>query len=296
MGQSMNIGPMGTGSVIFKRKFRWQLTLNFTCGGKSYGFTSFNVATGGRPKINIDTTEVHYLGAKWKIPGEEVDYEPLQFTFYDLIGVDLSSLYLWIAAYERTKRPRDAFTPVCQNGIITIEMLSGCGETIESWVLEGCWPSEVDFGDLDMSSSDVVMIALTVVYNLATLNNEYCTPTPSCTPCNTFAGNISMSVDHCPLYEGDATIVTINVTGLTGSDDHITITATAEDQATNLITVSSQDVVLTGVFGNYSLDTAIALPVNCTNGLVCVGSFNGVDELLECSVLPRPTTALCCSC
>jgi hypothetical protein len=53
-------------------------------------------------------------------------------------------------------------------------MLDGCGNVIETWLLEDCWPSEVDFGELDMASSEIAMINLTVEFNWATLNSLDC--------------------------------------------------------------------------------------------------------------------------
>jgi hypothetical protein len=49
----------------------------------------------------------------------------------------------------------------------TLEMYNGCGDVLETWVFENAWPQAVEFGDLDMSSSDVVTCDLTIRYDRA---------------------------------------------------------------------------------------------------------------------------------
>ena len=111
MGQPMGIGAIGGSGVTFKRKFRWNFTLSFSCGGQDFNFTAPNVYTGGRPKVSTETVEVHYLGSKLKVPGQEVEYEPLTFSFYDVNGLDLTSFYTWVSSYMRLSNPRSGLTP-----------------------------------------------------------------------------------------------------------------------------------------------------------------------------------------
>jgi hypothetical protein len=85
--------------------------LAFSCGNTSYTFSAPNVATGGRPKISIDKVEVFHLGIKYKIPDGKINYDPIQFSFYDLTGIDLAPFYAWIAVWMRLKNPKQGLTP-----------------------------------------------------------------------------------------------------------------------------------------------------------------------------------------
>jgi hypothetical protein len=49
----------------------------------------------------------------------------------------------------------------------TLQMYDGCGEVIESWIFENAWPQNIEFGELDMSASDVMTIDLTLRYDRA---------------------------------------------------------------------------------------------------------------------------------
>ncbi len=45
----------------------------------------------------------------------------------------------------------------------------GCGIPLEAWLLRNMWPQSVNFGDLDMASSEEVTVELTLRYS----NVEY---------------------------------------------------------------------------------------------------------------------------
>jgi hypothetical protein len=52
---------------------------------------------------------------------------------------------------------------------LTLSQLSPIGEVIEEWTLYGTFITEANFGSLDWSAEDVVMIDLTLRYDYAFL-------------------------------------------------------------------------------------------------------------------------------
>lgn len=71
-------------------------------------------------------------------------------------------------------------------GEALIRLYDGCGRTIEAWILGNMWPQSVNFGELDMSSSEEVTVELTLRYS----NVAYRSFCPNqtiercpCTPC-----------------------------------------------------------------------------------------------------------------
>jgi hypothetical protein len=51
--------------------------------------------------------------------------------------------------------------------IARIYILDGSGNECERWVYYGAFPTEIDFGELDMSDADVVKVTLTLRYDRA---------------------------------------------------------------------------------------------------------------------------------
>jgi hypothetical protein len=48
-------------------------------------------------------------------------------------------------------------------------MLGPVGDKVEQWKIVGAWISSAEFGDVDWSSNDPVMISLTITYDYAIL-------------------------------------------------------------------------------------------------------------------------------
>ncbi|MFM9726402.1 phage tail protein, partial [Streptomyces scabiei] len=57
-----------------------------------------------------------------------------------------------------------------------VELYDGCGNCLEKWFLNNCWPQSCDFQDLDMGSSDVLLAEMTLRYDRAYITRMNCTP------------------------------------------------------------------------------------------------------------------------
>jgi hypothetical protein len=243
-------------TVIFKRKFRWHLSLTFNCIGTNtqYTYQSDNAYSSSRPKISRDETEINYLGMKYHIPGTIVTYEPIELSVYDITGVSgPEKLYYWIASYMRLALPSSGLTPTAF-GTIVLNMLDGCGNTIETWTLSDVWPSSVDFGDLDMQGSEPCMINLTIRYNLAELQvsnplncTQYLSLSSCCAAPLTDITNLGGSVQNYPSINDSTSLGAADVDGA-GVTDETYIGASEEDVGVTdetYIGASEEDVGIT---------------------------------------------------
>lgn len=170
----MGLGALGNGSIIFKRKFRWTMEIEYCCNSDVPKFVAKEfVKMGNRPQIDFDEVEINYLNAKTWIPGKGV-WQPISFTYYDVagntagVGINTSSILGWIASIY------DFSDPVClpmnsalqaYEGLGRLILWDGCGNPLEGWILRHMWPQSVNWGDLDMGSSDECTIELTMRYS-----------------------------------------------------------------------------------------------------------------------------------
>ena len=180
----MGIGELGNPRTIIKRKFRW--TLEFDADN-FYVPPSF-VKLASRPNINIEETEINYLNAKTWIPGKAT-WETINVTYYDVAGSENVDLWSWLATVynflDRGNNPTQASMRSDYAAIGTLKLYDGCGKDLETWTLEDCWPQAVNFGGLDMASSDDVNIEVTLRYSNAIFKNNCGTdPTSYCSPCS----------------------------------------------------------------------------------------------------------------
>lgn len=170
-----NIG-VGDNNVIFKRKFRWTFEVE-SIGGCEFRVPAHFCKLAARPNISIEETEINFLNDKTWIPGKAA-WESITITYLDVGGVGLQDegqlgvrgIYQWLAAvYDFTGQgqPRRGMSSkrAGYSGKGTLKLYDGCGNTMETWILEDCWPQAINFGDLDYSSSDTVDIELTIRYS-----------------------------------------------------------------------------------------------------------------------------------
>jgi len=164
----MGIGRLGFQNLIFKRKFRFTFELEDICGGRKVPKHFVKVAA--RPSISIEETQIDFLNARTWIPGK-AQFETMSVTYLDVADTDMGPLFTWLASVYNFSDPvqlqmgsqRKDYTATA-----IIKIWDGCGTLMEIWTLKDVWPTAIDFGDLDYSSSDMMDIQLTLRYSNVT--------------------------------------------------------------------------------------------------------------------------------
>jgi hypothetical protein len=163
---NMGLGQLGGSSLVFKRKYRWTLRIDRNCQGY---IPEHFVKLAARPSLTVEETEINYLHGKMWIPGKGT-WETITVTYYDigLAGEGMTQLFSWLASVYDFTNPQtlyQASTAVgygCQG---TLMLYDGSGVPMEIWTLKNMWPTSVNFGELDYSSSEEATIELTLRYN-----------------------------------------------------------------------------------------------------------------------------------
>jgi hypothetical protein len=212
MAQLMGLGLLGTADNIFKRKFRWTMEFVGICGTDRKIASSF-VKAANRPSLTIEETEINYLNGKMWIPGKGTP-DTTQVTYYDIAsgagGNVISGLFTWMATVYNFTDPvglsqsskqnvRGGYT--AREGVLN--MLDGCGNTIDTFKYLDCWPTQINFGELDYSSNDECTIDLTLRYrNFQYIPNSACSKdfTVFCAGCGPTQNE--KSGETSPLMEG----------------------------------------------------------------------------------------------
>jgi hypothetical protein len=187
----MGLGALGDGNLIFKRKFRWTFEIQFCCNQPTPQTVAREfVKVGNRPQIDIEEVEINYLNAKTWIPGKGT-WQTLGITYYDVSGTvptmsggSTTSILGWIATIYDFTNPcclTMNSTPAAYEGLARLILWDGCGAPLEGWILRHVWPTSVNWGDLDMSSSEECTIELTLRFSEVSYQS-YC-PNQSLTVC-----------------------------------------------------------------------------------------------------------------
>lgn len=162
---NMGIGPLGFTNQLFKRKFRFTFELSNICG---FGTVPpYYVKVASRPSLEVEEIELNYLNAKTWIPGKAT-WQTMSVTYYDTANTDISPLFTWLASVYNFTNPvtlemgsrRSDYAATA-----VLKLWDGCGQLLEQWTMGDVWPTAINFGELDMGSSDICEIELTMRYS-----------------------------------------------------------------------------------------------------------------------------------
>lgn len=165
MGFGYGLGEAGS---CIKKKHRFLFKIPEISAS---GVNSLPPMKSARPNLSFKELQVEHLNETIYFPGKP-DWKPIALSLYDLkrtrnpILIWLNKLY---NACDGTMQ-----TPV-DNGFILnglLEIYDGCGNILETWIFENIWPNSIEFGELDMASSDVLTCDLTLRYARAYCENE----------------------------------------------------------------------------------------------------------------------------
>jgi hypothetical protein len=164
MGRSMSFDyGLEDPNACFKRKFRW---LFYIDGVSAEGVNSLPPSKAARPSLNFKEIEIQHLNETVYFPGKP-DWKPINLTLYDL-KKNIHPVFEWLKLIYNPQTGKYLFS--CdgfKKPGAYLTLFDGCGNKIESWLFQSIWPQSVEFGDLDMSSSDIVTCELTLRYDRA---------------------------------------------------------------------------------------------------------------------------------
>lgn len=196
MAQNMSIGKLGSSNLIIKRQFRWTFDISGIKAGGQSTVPEYFVKLASRPNLTVEETELNFLNEKTWIPGKAA-WETITVTYIDVATKDNQPLWNWLASVynfsgsssnggSNNSYATQGSQPGDYEGTGNLRMWDGCGTLLEKWTLKRMWPTSVNFGELDYSSSEAATIELTLRYS-GVEYQSMCpafTPVGKCTPCS----------------------------------------------------------------------------------------------------------------
>jgi len=174
MGFDLGLNDANT---CFKRRFRWMFKVDALEDGslvsgdnESQGqIDCLPPLRSSRPNISFKEMEAQHLNETIFYPSKP-EWKPIPLSLYDIKKnnpVTKWLSYVYDAKNDAGWFPSKGFKRDC-----SLEMYDGCGAIIEKWKFENAWPQNIEFGELDMSSSEVMTIDLTLRYDRAYIEEE----------------------------------------------------------------------------------------------------------------------------
>ena len=136
-----------------KRENRWILRFP-----SSLGINEWYVETTSRPKLTIGSTEIQFLNTSTYVAGR-FTWQELGVTFRDPIGPSASQAVMeWIRLCAESVTGRMGYAAGYKKNV-DLEMLDPTGVVIERWLLQGCFITSADFGQLSYEGDKLATIS-----------------------------------------------------------------------------------------------------------------------------------------
>jgi len=176
------IPGVGDGILHPKHQHRWRVFFVGMAGGVNSLPLSHQLVTFTRPSLNFDKIELHRFNSRSFVAGKHM-IEPVDFTLEDDINSTASRVLQQQLQYQQwLTGSAGPFLGAAAEGshykfACRLELLDGGRglgpatdqtstgnepEVVERMTLEGCFLENVQYGDMDYSSSEAVQITVTL--------------------------------------------------------------------------------------------------------------------------------------
>jgi len=170
-----NMGIGFASQVLFKRQNRFIMYIpgiTHTVTGQRAISKVMVEEKSSRPNISFKEIEVPHLIETIYFAGRP-DWKPLKVTLYDVANDNPA--WDWVKANYAVNSNNNQVSVQYKGSLagsnfkrtIKIFMLDGCGNAIEAWTYMNAFPTDVEFGETDMTGNDVMKVNLTLRYDRA---------------------------------------------------------------------------------------------------------------------------------
>lgn len=168
----IGIPGLGNGILQPKQKNKWRIRFTGIGDNATSQQLSLQATTVERPKLNHEEIELHRYNSKVWIAGKHT-FEPISLTIEDDVTGTASAVIQqqlqkqqYLIGGEGQFLASAAEASLYKFGTY-LDLLDGNDTVIETWGLSGSWIQSIDYGDLDYSSSEALLITLTIRYDHA---------------------------------------------------------------------------------------------------------------------------------
>ena len=149
-----------------KKQHQFILSIPDTTGAAA--IPAYLIKTSAKPTISNSEITLDHINVQRYVKGKSV-WNSIAVQLYDPIEPSAAGAVIeWVRLHHESATGRDGYSNMYKK-TLTLQQLSPIGEVIEEWQMVGAFITEANFGSLDWSAEDVVMIDLTLRYDYAFL-------------------------------------------------------------------------------------------------------------------------------
>lgn len=133
------------------------------------GLPSYIVRKISNPTLKQDSKEIPHINVSSYVKGKST-WGPMSMTLYDPISPSgAQAMMEWVRLHHESVTGRDGYMAFYKKDIV-VNGLGPVGDKISEWVLKGCLITEVNFGENDWSSDDLLDVTINFQPDFCLLN------------------------------------------------------------------------------------------------------------------------------
>lgn len=133
------------------------------------GIPSYIVKKVARPTLTQEARAIDHINLRRFVKGKSV-WGPMQLTLYDpIVPSGTQAVMEWVRLHHESVTGRDGYLEFYKKDL-TLQVLGPPGDRVEEWIIKGAQITEVNFGEMDWATDNVVEFTLTIQPDWCLLN------------------------------------------------------------------------------------------------------------------------------
>lgn len=159
-----------------RRKHRWYFETIGKKGGELPSNMLLVLKTASRPNFVADEPEMHHNQEVVYFAGKH-KWDPCKMSWYDVEQNPNVSKEVWdwltgVIDLKKEAGNLPVYEPKDYKKDAKLVMINGIGVAKERWFMCGCWPKDVNWQELDYSSSEIMLIEVSMRFDRAYRDNS----------------------------------------------------------------------------------------------------------------------------
>jgi len=168
---AQNYGPKFWANISAEPKRKYRFVLNLA------GIDAWVITKVNRPSFNVTESEHTFYNHKFYYPGK-VEWQTVTFSLVDPIAPDATYYLMGILGACGYKLPQqNNYTSISKQkaveimGEVRIKAKNAEGKDVEVWTLKNAWVKNVNMGEFEYASDDMLQMDIELRYDFANYNS-----------------------------------------------------------------------------------------------------------------------------
>ena len=156
MAETLSVTDLLPNKFEPKRNYRWVLAIE--------GIDAYLVADAARPKVEIKHKQIDFINS-YRNVASKLTFGDMSLKLHDPIAPSGAQQVMeWIRTHYESVSGRAGYADFYKRDL-QLKMLDPVGTVVELWDIKGAQIMSADFGALQYSGDDIMMISLSVKFD-----------------------------------------------------------------------------------------------------------------------------------